>query len=708
MTLTSGAPVKRIGERDISVEDLLRAVYLRSDNPVFLVGFRERTILACTPQVERVFGYKPSELLGETTECLHASHEQFVEFGEMSEPLLEREMMSFHGRFRMKRKDGSLFPSEHFVTLIRDTDGEPVAAVSVVHDLSRIEESADTLPDSALHLTAIAGEIPGGIFQRIHTRDGRMYYSFLRGTLLKELGVDPVEAQRDPEVLLGRMAPQDRERYRRRVEEALETMTPVDMLLRFPDTDKGERFIRSMSQPHRLDDGSVAWDGMFFDMTTEKYAEESLRYITYHDALTGLPNLVAFREHLEAVLGRIEREGNRVIVAGINLRRFRIINETLGHDAGDLVIKGVGERLRERLHEEDFLARFHNDEFLVLIDDVEPGTEMGTALNGLLSVFDDPLEIPGLDPISLDARIGLTVAPQDGDAVDELLRNADTALQHSRRESGSSVEFYRQSMTSDLLSYLELERALEAAIEAGEIEPFLQPQYEIRGRNIIGMEALARWKLEGEWISPGRFIPVAEDSGLIVALGRQILASVIETLQAWKRQGRRLVPVSVNFSTLQFRDPEFSSWLLETLDESGLGRSAIQVEITESVFMDDIDAATRLIEQLHREGIDFNLDDFGTGFSSLSYLSRLPFSVLKIDTSFTRRILEDRRSANLVHSIIQMAEALDLDVIAEGVETEEQLSRLREMGCKAVQGFLTGRPMPLDEAGELLQSDTSA
>ncbi|MDX1443113.1 MAG: EAL domain-containing protein [Gammaproteobacteria bacterium] len=699
-TIASAIDVAQAGE--ISAEDLLRAIFLRSENPVFLVGFKTRQILACTPQVERVFGYRPEELKGRTTECLHESREQFEKFAEMSEPLLEDETLSFHGRFRMRRKDGSTFPSENFITLIHDDSGEPVAAVSVVHDLSRIEESAEAVPESARHLAAFATNIPGGIFQRIRTPEGKVYFSFLRGTVTRSLGIDPVAAQKDPALLFERMHEEDRENYRENLQHSLETLSPLDMVLRFYDAENRIHFVRSISQPRKLDDGSVAWDGIVFDITAERMAEENLRYATFHDSLTGLPNLAAFRDRLQAALNRIEQDGNRAIVAIINLQRFRIINETLGLETGDRVIEAVAERLQQVLHEKDFLARFHNDEFLALVDGVSPDADLTGALNGMLSAFDEPFDIPFMDPMVLSANIGLAVAPDDGMSPDDLLRNADTALHHVRRDASSNVEFYQETMTSDLVEHIELERALKSAILADEPEPFLQPQYDVVSGKLIGMEALARWWHEGDWISPGRFIPVAEDSGLIVDLGRQLLSRLITELQGWHRDGLPMVPVSVNFSALQFEDPDFANWLLRTLDNSGLGRKAITVEITESVFLHDFELANRIIHELHNEGVDFSLDDFGTGFSSLSYLSQLPFSVLKIDRAFVQRMLEDQRSDNLVHSIVEMGKALDLAVIAEGVETEPQMARLREMGCEAVQGFLTGKPMSLEDARELL------
>jgi EAL domain-containing protein (putative c-di-GMP-specific phosphodiesterase class I) len=262
-------------------------------------------------------------------------------------------------------------------------------------------------------------------------------------------------------------------------------------------------------------------------------------------------------------------------------------------------------------------------------------------------------------------------------------------------------------MTSELLENIELERSLKAAIADDVLEPFLQPQVDIDTGEVVGMEALARWHHDGQWVSPARFIPVAEENGLIVELGRQQLSKLITNLQQWQAEGYRTVPVSVNFSALQFADPTFSDWLIATLDQSGLSRQAICVEITESVFLHDFKAANQVINDLHEAGIVFSLDDFGTGFSSLAYLSRLPFSILKIDQSFVQHILDDRRSANLVRSIIDMAGALDLSVIAEGVETEAQINGLRRMGCRTVQGFLTGRPVPRDQAASLLRGQSS-
>ena len=687
---------------DISAETLLRAAFIRSDNPVLLVEWKTRRILACTPQVERVFGYTAEELKGQTTEILHASHEQFTQFAEVGDPKLESETGTFHSRNLMRRKDGSVFPTENLVSVIRDENNHPVGAISVIHDISGIRESDEKLPESAMHMAPLASNLPGGIFQRVRFRDGREEYTFLRGNIVRNLGLDPVDVQHDPEILFRQMVDEDRERYREQLERSFDELTPIDIVVRYRDSGGDVRFIRSISQPRALDDGSVAWDGIAIDITAERIAEQNLQHIALHDALTGLPNLVAFRDRLEASLARMKRDRTRSIVAVINLRRFRIVNETLGLAAGDMIIRAVGERLANVIHENDFLARFHGDEFLVLIDGLEMEEEIRPALNGLLAAFDEAFELPALRPMLLEARMGLTVAPDDGATVDELLRNADTALHHARREGSSHVQFYQKSMTSNLVEYLELERALEKAISEDRTEPFLQPQYEIASGRLIGLEALARWQHEGEWIPPGRFIPVAEDSGLIIGLGKQLLGRLLKEMQAWRDAGRELVPVSVNFSALQFRDRSFSDWLVETLDASGLERELIQVEVTESVFLHDFAVARELIAEIHEAGFRFSLDDFGTGYSSLSYLSRLPFSVLKIDRSFIQAMADDHRSRSLVRSIIQMGKSLEMSVIAEGVETESQLEQLKQLGCEAVQGFLTGRPMSCEEAGKLL------
>jgi len=675
------------------MESLLEAAFLARDNPVFVVEWQTRRILAASDAVERVFGYRPGELRHGTTEQLHVDPDSFRRFGQMTEAGLASGKQTFHCYFRMKRRDGTTFDAENLLGVIRDETNTPIAAVSVICDLS--ESGSLALPGSALRidLEALNDNLPGSIFQRVQRPDGTLSYNFLRGNLTQRFGISPEQARHDPELVLQRLHPDDRQLLHRAMERSVTTLSSIDIELRLYTGDRELRWLRSISQPRRLDDGSTVWDGILIDVTEQRNAEIELRHLAMYDLLTGLPNIATFDDRLGDAIAHAKRSGGRVLVAVVNVHRFHAINESLGFHYGDSALRRIGRRLQSVTTGNDLAARYQGDKFALLFQDIHLREDANAKAHELISLFDESLDLGNGQQFAVKTGIGMSVYPDDGVNAEALRRAADLALHRARNHSHLGYEFYSTEMTRDVLDSLELERALEKSIKGKTLEPHYQPQYDLASGQLTGFEALARWPVAGGgMVAPSKFIALAEKTGLIAALGELVARKVFADIAAWRRQGLNPPPVAINLSAHQIRRPGLFQWLSDTLRSHGLEVNAITVEITESAFLFHFEGSRKILRGLAANGLRLAIDDFGTGFSSLSYLSELPFRELKIDRSFIVEIDRDSTKRAVTRGIVELGHALGLKVIAEGVETESQASELRALGCDAAQGYLFARP----------------
>lgn len=678
----------------IPLNALLQAAFPGRDNPVLVVGWKNRRILAANECVERVFGYRPEELQDRTTEMLHVDRHSFIRFGEMTEAALAADKDSFHGYYRMMRRDGTEFDCENLVNVVRDQHARPVAAVSVVRDLASAHPLGPD-PDSPLpSFQVLSRNLPGAVFERVKKRDGAVVYGYMHGNLGKALGLSGEQAQRDARHLHALIDPTDRERMEASLDRTPDGGASVDLELRARTAGDEPRWLRCIAQAHRPDDGSLVWDGILLDITAQKEAEHSLHHLASYDGLTGLPNTATFDERLADAIAEARRTGRRLVVAELDIDRFHAINESLGFSAGDQALRQVGERLTSVAFGNDLVARFQGDEFLILRQDVGSNEELVGIAQQLVSLFDEPLRLDGDARFLIRPRLGLSVFPEDGATPDALRRSADLALQRARKSKSAGYAFYSVEMTREVLTALELEGDLREAIQQRRIVPYYQLQFDATGTRITGIEALARWvRGDGEPVSPAHFIPLAEETGLIHQLGQLLVEQVLADVVAWRGEGRRVPPVSFNVSAHQARNPGFFEWFLERAAQHRLGPEHFTVEVTESAFLLDFDGTREIMNRMARRGVRFSIDDFGTGFSSLSYLSQLPFQELKIDRSFVADIEVDPARRAVTRGIIDLGHALNLSVLAEGVETGEQLTALSRMGCDAVQGYYLARPV---------------
>jgi diguanylate cyclase (GGDEF)-like protein len=434
-------------------------------------------------------------------------------------------------------------------------------------------------------------------------------------------------------------------------------------------------------------------------LTNVRRIEEN-RILAYYDSLTGLPNRLLFMEHLRQSLRRAEREGHRVAICLMDLDEFKQINDTLGHNAGDQLLKTVAQRLSERLRS-GTVARIGGDEFAFCLTNFSGVDSPARVAQGLLSEITRPYMLRNQE-VFITASVGIAIYPADGNVLETVVKNADAAMFHAKREGRNNYQFYTPSMNAMAIQRLAMESALRKAIELDQLRVFYQPVVDIQTREVLGAEALLRW-IHPEFgvVSPVEFIPLAEESGLIIEIGEWVLREACKQAKAWHDAGHQLFSISVNVSSRQFKDGAFLSTVQRALLDTGLSPHNLTLELTESLLL-DVEAVTISLGRLRGLGVKIAIDDFGTGFSSLGYLKHFPLDALKIDQVFIRNLATDADDSAITDAIITLGHSLKLQVVAEGVETEQQLARLRQANCDTGQGFLFSEPVPSDGFEKLL------
>lgn len=442
--------------------------------------------------------------------------------------------------------------------------------------------------------------------------------------------------------------------------------------------------------------------GVLTDISQIKSAEERLDRLAHHDPLTDLPNRLLARLRLTHALEQAQRHGYRVGVLFIDLDRFKTVNDSLGHSAGDALLRAIARRLREGLGEGNTLARLGGDEFLVVVEDLQRPEEVVAVAQTILNFLKHSFALPDGSEVYINASIGLSLYPDDGCSATELIQHADAAVFQAKSQGRNTYRFYTEALTRTAHERLELENKLRRALERNELVVHYQPLVSVGDGQIVGCEALVRWQPPGEaLVPPARFIPLAEETGLIVPLENWVLRTACAQAKAWLDAGLPLL-LAVNLSARQFQRQDIPEHVRTVLADTGLPAEYLELEITESTLMEQGRQAVETLMALKNLGVRLAIDDFGTGYSSLAYLKRFPIDKLKIDQSFVRDIPRDLGDMEIAATIIAMARNLRLAVLAEGVETLEQLDFLREQGCDAYQGFLSGRPVPGEKMCALL------
>jgi diguanylate cyclase (GGDEF)-like protein len=483
----------------------------------------------------------------------------------------------------------------------------------------------------------------------------------------------------------------DRETYIARI---MAIVSTKERMLREAELSDGH-IVSIIHQP--MDGGG--WIATHEDITERRLAAQRIHHMARHDALTDLPNRSLFREKIEDALKRVPRD-EQVAVHCLDLDGFKSVNDALGHPVGDALLKQVADRLRAALREQDCVARLGGDEFaIVQVGAAQP--EGATVLaQRMIEALTAPFEIDGHQVI-IGASVGIAIAPMDGDVADQLLKNGDMALYRSKTDGRGTYRFFEQAMDSRMQARRALELDLRRALLHNQFELHYQPVVNLTTLQVTGMEALLRWQHpERGTVPPGEFIPLAEEIGLIVPLGEWILRQACSDAATWDRD----IKVAVNISPAQFRSKKLLEAVMTALALSKLPADRLELEVTEGVLLVDTEATLSLLHQLRALGVGIAMDDFGTGYSSLSYLRRFPFDKIKIDSSFIRTISDDASSFAIIRAVTGLSNSLGMVTTAEGVETTEQLDRVRAEGCTEVQGFLFSAARPAAEVAELVRS----
>jgi diguanylate cyclase (GGDEF)-like protein len=447
---------------------------------------------------------------------------------------------------------------------------------------------------------------------------------------------------------------------------------------------------------------TVQYIGMFSDISARKAAEARIEYLAHYDSLTGLPNRSLLQDRFALAIAQARRGHRRIGVLFLDLDRFKLVNDTLGHSAGDAVLQQTAHRLRGCLRQSDFVARQGGDEFIVLINDVDMIHDAAHVAQKIIQAMGQPMSVQGHE-IHTSPSIGISICPDDGSDIESLLKNADIAMYQAKNAGRNNYQFFAQEMNETAFEHLAFETSLRRALDKRQFVLHYQPQVDVASGSILGVEALIRWNHPDLGVvSPAQFIPVAEESGLIVPISAWVLRTACAQAAEWRQSLGHAPRMSVNISALHFRHRDFVEMVTGSMDQAGIDPGALELELTESVVMQDADATVAKLTALRRKGVGLAIDDFGTGYSSLSYLKRFPLDRLKIDQSFVRDIGHSSDSEAIIQAIVGMAHSLRLQTVAEGVETREQLKFLHSLGCDQLQGYLFSRPVPAAEIPPLI------
>jgi diguanylate cyclase len=485
----------------------------------------------------------------------------------------------------------------------------------------------------------------------------------------------------------------------------------VILLINVKRKTKGEQ--ATLLEKQKLNDNFLELETAYEEILTAKnelsikYDElkrnkEKIQKLAYLDYLTELPNRLSFIEMLDSVMLTLRNE-EIIAIMHVDIDNFKIINDTLGHSYGDELLIDVTHRLKQAMDDNDYLARVGGDEFVVLSQNLTDSGEYETKIKKIQKIFDYPFVL-AMKEYFITVSIGIAMAPKDGKITQVLIKNADSATHAAKANGKNTFVYFDDSINEKLMDKIQIQSELRKAIENNEFLVYYQPQINLSNDKIVGFEALIRWDHPDRGIlTPAEFIPLAEETGLIVPIGCWVIKSACQQLKQWEEEGYDELVMAVNISARQFKDQEFADMVRNIIHETDINPSRLVLEITESIALLDMDYSVAIIQKLKELGIEFSLDDFGTDYSSMNYLKRLPVNNLKIDKSFLDTVLDNSSDQSIFQTIISLAQILDLDVIAEGVEKDEQALFLKRVKCNKAQGYLYSEPLPGDMAEQLLK-----
>lgn len=682
-----------ITERRQTMEELaaseqrFRDLIWSAPDALIIIDDKGRILLA-NEQSEQLFGYSEAELQGQLVEKLlpkrYASTHVFQRddyFKNHSNPKRGKGL-----EFIGCRQDGSEFPIEVSLSPLETKKGIIVsAAIRDISERKRVEQQlrlwAELFKNSgeAILVTDAAGVI-------LTVNDAFVH---MTGYLLTEV------VGKNPNVL----------KSGRHTRAFFQTMWAALHEAGYWhgeiwDKRKNGEIYPKWSTISRIKDAqgvTTHYIATYLDITERKVAEDRIRFLAHYDSLTGLPNRELLQDRMNIALANAKRQQEKLAVLFIDLDRFKLVNDSLGHQAGDKLLRKTAECITGCLRDSDTICRMGGDEFVIIMPNVSEVSAVAALAQRIRKSLKQPICINDME-LRITASIGISVYPEDGLDQDTLIKNADAAMYYCKDNGRNGYHFFTEDLNRIASERLLLESSLQRALERDEFLLYYQPQVDIVRNEVIGVEALIRWQqTDGELASPAKFIPVAEDTGLIISIGDWVLQEVCRQCSAWDAQGLPPLAVSVNISTVQFHQPDFVEKTSQAVKHYGVEPSRLEIEITEGVVMKDAVAAIAEMHKLKLKGFRLSIDDFGTGYSSLNYLSRFPIDKLKIDQTFVRSMMVSQTDMKIVESIITLGKNLNLRIIAEGVETYEELIALQERDCEEIQGYYFAKPMPADK-----------
>jgi diguanylate cyclase (GGDEF)-like protein len=521
---------------------------------------------------------------------------------------------------------------------------------------------------------------------------------------LRLFGIRGDQAELPYSTLLDCLHPEDRPKFSHALEQCLSGTGNLDIEYRVTWADGSFRWLRTKGDALLDLEGEpikVMW--VTEDVSQRKDMDARVRFLAHHDLLTGLPNRTLFQDRLQQALAAAKRMQSRVALLFIDLDRFKYVNDSFGHRAGDILLQTVAARLRACVRETDTVCRHAGDEYLVVLSALREPTEAALVAEKILKIFDEVFLLESHE-VQISASVGISVYPDDGQTLEDLIRNADAAMYHSKKSGRNRFEFFTQELNVPVAERLVLANQLRRAVESNQLVLHYQPQFEAATNRLIGAEALVRWNhTDHGLLFPDSFIALAEESDIIQLIGEWVLNEACRQIAEWQSANLNTVPVAINFSAFQFRRANLVQGVSAAFTRHHVKPHQLEIELTENAIMQDPKETSKTLDQLHEMGVSLAIDDFGTGYSSLNYLKRFPIDKLKIDRSFIEDLPQDLNDSAIVQAIINLAKSLRMIVIAEGVETKAQLDFLRSLSCEAYQGYLGGRPMDAARFAALLK-----